>query len=152
MIRVSRLYVWLYIAKNRPNSDKRLQKPSLFSLSRVAAIRFAEPNVEAQYPCYTWSMQETPSMDYIINTIAAGEEAAERAARTRKRLHRRRTPQRAADLAAAREDCAQAAKPLRALIGMSVQHDFTVQTDLSLKKVVAKLRYEREQLRKMLAA
>jgi hypothetical protein len=95
-------------------------------------------------------MQKTPSKDEILKVLGDAQEAADNAASARTRLRRRRTPRRRIELEEARDACAEAAKPLRKLIGMSVQHDFSAALDVKLKKAMAGLRKEREQLRKML--
>lgn len=97
-------------------------------------------------------MQPTPTKDEIQKALNDARVTVDASRALRKRLRRRRTPRRQEELAAQRDACAAAAAPIRSLIGMSVQHDFAVKTDLTLKAASADLRKEREQLRKMLAA
>ena len=68
----------------------------------------------------------------------------------RARLRRRNTPKRNRELGEMLDMLGEEAKPLRSFIGMSVAHDFSIPLDLKLKRIMAKLGYERNQIRKML--
>jgi hypothetical protein len=94
-------------------------------------------------------MQKSPTPEQIAAALDVASEAIEHSAATRKRVGRRRTPKRAAQLTAARERCAHAAEPLRSFIGMIAWHDIPVEQELAMKKAMEKLRYERRQIDKM---
>lgn len=94
-------------------------------------------------------MQTSPTKEQIDAAILVAEEAVSHASDVRKRVGRRKTPRRAAQLTAARERCAAAAEPLRSFIGMIAWHDLPVEFELSMKSAMQKLRYERRQIDKM---
>lgn len=94
-------------------------------------------------------MRNSPTKEQIDAAILVAEEAVDHASGVRKRVGRRRTPKRAAQLAAAREQCAAAASPLRSFIGMVAWYDLPVDLELAMKKMMQKLRYERRQIDKM---
>lgn len=95
-------------------------------------------------------MQRTPSSEQIKTALTAADTAVEAARRTRNRLGRRRTPSREDSLKAAAARCAEAAKPLRSLIGMVAWHNLSTEDELAMKDAIARLRYERRQISKML--
>lgn len=94
-------------------------------------------------------MQAKPTSEQITAAIGVADDAVEHSRVLRKRLGRRRTPTRAAQLTAARERCAHAAEPLRSFIGMVAWHDLAVKHELAMKGAMQKLRYERRQIDKM---
>lgn len=94
-------------------------------------------------------MQTSPTKEQIDAAILVAEEAVNHASDVRKRVGRRKTPRRAAQLTAARERCAAAAEPLRSFIGMIAWHDLPVEFELVMKSAMQKLRYERRQIDKM---
>lgn len=96
-------------------------------------------------------MQTPPTKEQIEAAISVAKEATSHASDVRKRVGRRRTPKRAAQLTAARERCAAAADPLRSFIGMVAwdKHGITLEQELEMKKAMEKLRYERRQIDKM---
>lgn len=93
--------------------------------------------------------QPSPTQEQIKAALTVSAEAVIHAREVRKRVGRRRTPRRAAQLTAARERCAHAAEPLRSFIGMVAWHDLPVGQELSMKKAMSELRYERRQIDKM---
>lgn len=94
-------------------------------------------------------MKPKPTQEQITAAVEVGTEAVEHSRALRKRLGRRRTPTRAAQLAAARARCATAAEPLRSFIGMVAWHDLPYEQESAMKDVMTKLRYERRQIDKM---
>jgi hypothetical protein len=94
-------------------------------------------------------MKPKPTADQIMAAVGVATEAADASRALRKRLGRRRTPTRAAQLAAARDRCAAAAEPLRSFIGMVAWHDLPYELESAMKDAIAKLRYERRQIGKM---
>lgn len=94
-------------------------------------------------------MQTSPTKEQIEAAISVAEEAVSHARDVRKRVGRRRTPKRAAQLTAARERCSSAAEPLRSFIGMIAWHDLPVEQEIAMKDAMQKLRYERRQIDKM---
>ncbi len=81
--------------------------------------------------------------------VGAGERAVLSSRALRKRLGRRKTQRRRKQLTAAREACADAAKPLRSYIGMVAWEGISQEDEISMKNIMAKLRYERRQIDKM---
>lgn len=94
-------------------------------------------------------MQSPPTKPQIEAAVMVADEAVEHARGVRKRVGRRRTPKRAAQLSAARERCATAAVPLRSFIGMVAWYDLPVDQELAMKGAMQRLRYERRQIDKM---
>ncbi len=94
-------------------------------------------------------MQDSPTSEQIMAAIGVAAEAVAHARDVRKRVGRRRTPTRAAKLAAARARCAAAAEPLRSFIGMVAWHNLSNEQELDMKNAIAALRYERRQIDKM---
>jgi hypothetical protein len=86
----------------------------------------------------------------MATAVSAARDAVERAGKMRRRLARRRTPHRDAELRAMQGECAEAAVPLRSYIGMVAWHDLPVEQELAMKDAIAALRYERRQIGKML--
>ena len=94
-------------------------------------------------------MKEKPTSEQIMAAVGVATEAVDHARALRKRLGRRKTPTRAAQLTAARARCASAADPLRSFIGMVAWHDLPYELESAMKDAMAKLRYERRQIDKM---
>lgn len=94
-------------------------------------------------------MQTPPTTEQIAAAVSVADEAVQHARDVRKRVGRRRTPRRAAQLTAARERCAAAAEPLRSFIGMIAWHDLPNEAEVAMKGAMEKLRYERRQIDKM---
>lgn len=94
--------------------------------------------------------QSTPDYSQIESAVKVADRAAMLSAEARKKYARRRSPRRESTLNRCRERCSEAAKPLRSYIGMIAWHDLPVDVELMLKNAIAKLRYERRQLDKML--
>lgn len=93
--------------------------------------------------------QPRPTYQEVAAGITAAERAAAASRETRLRLGRRRTKRRAQQLAAARQRCADAAKPLRSWLGMVAWGGIRQADEIAMKKVMEKLRYERRQIDKM---
>lgn len=94
-------------------------------------------------------MQSPPDREQIEAAVTVAEEAVSHAREVRKRVGRRRTPRRKAQLQAARDRCSAAAEPLRSFIGMIAWHDLPLDQEIAMKGVMKKLRYERRQIDKM---
>lgn len=94
-------------------------------------------------------MQESPTKEQIDAAISVADEAVAHASALRKRVGRRKTPKRAAQLTAARERCSAAAGPLRSFIGMVAWHDLPTEWEIAMKNSMDALRYERRQIDKM---
>jgi len=96
--------------------------------------------------------QKAPDHAQITSAVRLADEVAERSKQTRARWRRRKAPTRGQRLQTAREQCATAAEPLRSWLGMVAWHNLPLEDELAMKAAVQKLRYERRQLDKMLAA
>lgn len=94
--------------------------------------------------------QPTPTDDQISAAVSAAHNAVTRSRETRARYRRRRTPQRNSALQLCRTELTEAAAPIRSYIGMVLPHDLPRETELTLRNASADLRFEREQIRKML--
>lgn len=95
-------------------------------------------------------MQTTPTKQQIEHVVHAALDAVAASSDTRSRFKRRRTPIRTRQLERSLDACVAAAEPLRSFIGMVAWHDFDMDTELMMKDAIAKLRYERRQIAKML--
>lgn len=95
-------------------------------------------------------MNTKPSSDAVKSAVSDGLAAAEASRALRKTFRRRRTPQRDRKLRSMRSRCSEAADPLRSYIGMVLWHDIPLADELAMKDAIAKLRYERRQIDKML--
>lgn len=96
--------------------------------------------------------QKAPDHAQIATAIRFAEDMTARSSATRSRWRRRHAPARAQRLTAAREACATAAEPLRSWLGMVAWHNIPLDDELAMKAAMQKLRYERRQIDKMLAA
>lgn len=94
--------------------------------------------------------QPTPTREDVESALADAAAAVGRARGMRRRLARRRTPNRDAELRAMQGECADRAAPLRSFIGMVAWHDLPTDQELVMKTAIGDLRYERRQIDKML--
>lgn len=95
--------------------------------------------------------QNRPDHDEIANAVARAAAAAKSSAELRKKLRRRQTPTRAAQLDTARDRCSAAAPQLRSWIGMCAWGGIALDDELAMKRVMEALRYERRQIDKMVS-
>lgn len=91
-----------------------------------------------------------PQPSKIAAALTTAETAVAEAQAARKRFARRHPSHRQEQLVGARERCAEAAKPLRSYIGMCAWGVIMFNDESAMKHQIARLRYERRQLDKML--
>lgn len=93
--------------------------------------------------------QSRPTQEQISAAISRADRAVTNAMEVRRRYHRRRSPQRPAALAAARDRCTEATGPFRSWLGMAAWGGIELADELAMKRVMEALRYERRQIDKM---